>query len=86
MPNFEVPPTIFSWIPFFFFKQYIMIRNSISQAKFKNTETPQGCVLNSVLYNLFTSDLVGTHNNYTIVRFADDTSVIDLVTSGDETT
>ncbi|KAI3354709.1 hypothetical protein L3Q82_019204 [Scortum barcoo] len=43
-----------------------------------NTGAPQGCVLSPLLYSLFTHDCVATHSS--IVKFADDTTVIGLIT------
>ncbi|XP_063739694.1 titin-like [Eleginops maclovinus] len=50
-----------------------------------NTGAPQGCVLSPLLYSLFTHDCVATHSSNTIIKFADDTTVIGLITDGDET-
>ncbi|KAI3363562.1 hypothetical protein L3Q82_012171 [Scortum barcoo] len=50
-----------------------------------NTGAPQGCVLSPLLYSLFTHDCVATHSSNTIVKFADDTTVIGLITGDDET-
>ncbi|KAI3359959.1 hypothetical protein L3Q82_013840 [Scortum barcoo] len=38
-----------------------------------------------LLYSLFTHDCVATHSSNTIVKFADDTTVIGLITGDDET-
>ncbi len=38
-----------------------------------------------MLYTLFTHDCVATHPNNVIIKFADDTTVIDLITNNDET-
>ncbi|KAI3353974.1 hypothetical protein L3Q82_018464 [Scortum barcoo] len=46
---------------------------------------PGLCVLSPLLYSLFTHDCVATHSSNTIVKFADDTTVIGLITGDDET-
>ena len=42
-------------------------------------------MLSPLLYSLFTHDCVATHSSNTIVKFADDTTVIGLITDSDET-
>ncbi|XP_034095100.1 thymidine kinase, cytosolic isoform X2 [Gymnodraco acuticeps] len=49
------------------------------------TRAPQGCVLSPLLYSLFPHDCVATHSSNTIVKFADDTTIIGQITDGDET-
>jgi hypothetical protein len=44
-----------------------------------NTEAPQGYVLNPLLYSLFTHDCTARHNSNTIIKFADDTTVVGLI-------
>ncbi|KAI3363944.1 hypothetical protein L3Q82_001522 [Scortum barcoo] len=46
---------------------------------------PQGCVLSPLLYSLFTHDCMAAHSSNTIIKFADDTTVIGLITGDDET-
>ncbi|KAI3360621.1 hypothetical protein L3Q82_002487 [Scortum barcoo] len=43
-----------------------------------STDTPQGCVLSPALFTLFTSDCSTIHSTNTIVKFADDTTVVGL--------
>ena len=50
-----------------------------------NTGAPQGCVLSPLLYSLFTHDCVATHASNSVIKFADDTTVVGLITNNDET-
>ena len=50
-----------------------------------NTGAPQGCVLSPLLYSLFTHDCVAMHASNSIIKFADDTTVVGLITNNDET-
>ncbi len=46
--------------------------------------SPGGCVFSPLLYSLYTHDCT-THSSNVIVKFADDTTVIGLITDNDET-
>ena len=59
--------------------------NNTSAMLILNTGAPQGCVLNPVLYSLFTHNCVARHDYNTIIKFADDTTVVCLITENDET-
>ena len=50
-----------------------------------NTGAPQGCVLSPLLYSLFTHDCTARNDSSTIITFADDTTVVGLITDNDET-
>ena len=50
-----------------------------------NTGAPQGCVLSPLLYSLFTHDCMARHDSNAIIKFADDTTVVGLITDNDET-
>src|SRR4029434_10037392 len=45
----------------------------------------QGCVLSPLLYSLCTHDCTPTHPTNTIIKFADDTSVIGLIRDDEST-
>ena len=50
-----------------------------------NTGAPQGCVLSPLLHSLFTHNCVAKHDSNPIIKFADDTTVVGLITDNDET-
>ncbi len=50
-----------------------------------NVGAPQGCVLSPLLYSLYTHDFVSSHSSTSIVKFADDTVVLGLISNNDET-
>ncbi|KAI3363482.1 hypothetical protein L3Q82_012093 [Scortum barcoo] len=66
--------------------QAVRMGSTTSSTLTLNTGAPQGCVLSPRLYySLFTHDCVATHSSNTIIKFADDTTVIGLITGDDET-
>ena len=65
--------------------QVVRVGNNTSATLILNTGAPQGCVLSLLLYSLFTHDCVAKHDSNTIIKFADDTTVVGLITNNDET-
>ncbi len=65
--------------------QVVRMGNNTSSPLILNTGAPQGCVLSPLLYSLYTHDCTATHSSNVIVKFADDTTVIGLITYNDET-
>ena len=65
--------------------QVVRVGNNTSATLILNTWDPQGCVLSPLLYSLFTHDCVATHASNSIIKFADDTTVVGLITNNDET-
>ncbi|KAK3555163.1 hypothetical protein QTP86_010050 [Hemibagrus guttatus] len=49
------------------------------------TGIPQGCVLSPFLYSIFTHDCRPVYGSNSIIKFADDTTVIGLFSHNDET-
>ncbi len=75
-----------SWILDFLTGRSQVVRmGNTSSPLILNTGAPQGCVLSPLLYCLYTHDCTATHSSNVIVKFADDTTVIGLITDNDET-
>jgi hypothetical protein len=45
-----------------------------------NMGAHQVCVLSPVLYSLLTQDCIARHDSNTIIKFADDTTVVGMIT------
>ena len=57
----------------------VRVGNNTSATLIFNTGAPQGCVFSPLLYSLF------THDSNTIIKFADDTTVVGLITDNNKT-
>ena len=64
--------------------QVVKINSIVSSTIIMNTGTPQGCVLSLLLYSLFTNDCVSRHSSVPLLKFADDTTLVGLVSDSDE--
>ena len=64
--------------------QHVRLDHHCSSTLTINTGVPQGCVLSPFLYSLFTHDCRPVHGSNTIIKFADDTTVIGLIRNNDE--
>jgi hypothetical protein len=65
--------------------QVVRVSNNTSATLILNTGAPQGCMLSPLLYSLFIHHCSSKHNPNTIIKFADDTIVVGLITDNDET-
>ncbi len=65
--------------------QVVKIGQFTSNSITLNVGAPQGCVLSPLLYSLYTHDCVSSHSSTTIIKFADDTVVLGLISNNDET-
>ncbi|KAF0024967.1 hypothetical protein F2P81_021848, partial [Scophthalmus maximus] len=64
--------------------QSVRLGNHTSSTLILNTGVPQGCVLSPLHYSLFTYDFTPVHGSNTIVKFADNTTVVGLISNNDE--
>ncbi|KAM9776022.1 uncharacterized protein ACBT44_001186 [Syngnathus typhle] len=65
--------------------QVVRVDDKISASITLSTGPSQGCVLSPLLFTLLTHDCIATHSDNRIVKFADDTTLVGLITKGDET-
>jgi hypothetical protein len=80
-------PALCNWVLDFLTgrPQVVKVGNNISTSLNLNTGAPQGCVFSPLLYSLFTHDCVTMHTSNSIIKFADDTTVVCLIANNDET-
>lgn len=87
LSNLGFGSSLCSWILDFLSNrpQSVRMGEHTSSTLILNTGTPQGCVLSPILYSPFTHDCSTIHSTNTIVKFADDTTLIGLISDCDET-
>ncbi len=66
--------------------QVVKVGQFTSNSITLNIGVPEGCVLSPLLYSLYTHDCVPSHSSTSIVKFADGTVVLGLISNNDDTT
>jgi hypothetical protein len=76
-------PALCNWVLNFLTDrpQVVKVENNISIPLILNTGAPQGCVLSPLLYSLFTHDCMAMHASNSIIKFADHTTLVGLITT-----
>ena len=65
--------------------QVVRVGGGVTSGKLTlNIGSPQGCVLSPLLYNIYTHDCIATNSSNTIIKFADDTVVLGLISNNNE--
>ena len=79
--------TLCSWIHSFLTgrPQSVRVGEVTSSTLTLSTGAPQGCVLSPALFTLFTHDCTSIHPSNTTVKFADDTTIVGLISDNNET-
>jgi hypothetical protein len=65
-------------------KQYVKFNGIKSNIIVIDTGAPQGCVLSAILFIIYTYDCRSSSSNSIIIKYADDTVIIGLITKNEE--
>uniref|UniRef100_A0A8C1GTL4 Reverse transcriptase domain-containing protein n=1 Tax=Cyprinus carpio TaxID=7962 RepID=A0A8C1GTL4_CYPCA len=65
--------------------QAVRVGSNTSSTITLHTGAPQGCVLSPLLFTLLTHDCTSSHNSNLFIKYADDTTVVVLISNRDET-
>ncbi len=65
--------------------QSVRVGHNTSSTTTLSTGAPQGCVLSPLLFTLLTHDCTAKSSSNHIIKFADDTTVVGLISNNDET-
>ncbi len=66
--------------------QTVRVGHNTSSTTTLSTGAPQGCVLSPLLFTLLTHDCTAKFSSNHIIKFADDTTVVGLISNNDECT
>ncbi|KAK3569190.1 hypothetical protein QTP86_026472, partial [Hemibagrus guttatus] len=81
----NVPDSMCSWITDFLTdrRQFVRLGTHVSDLQHISTGSPQGCVLSLLLFSLYTNGCTSGHQSVKLLKFADDTTLISLISDGD---
>ncbi|KAK3529297.1 hypothetical protein QTP70_027733 [Hemibagrus guttatus] len=80
------PDSMCSWITDFLTdrRQFVRLGTHVSDLQHISTGSPQGCVLSPLLFSLYTNGCTSGHQSVKLLKFADDTTLIGLISDVDE--
>ena len=81
----SVPSDMMLWITDYLTSrsQFVVFQSLKSDTLYSNTGVPQGTVLAPLLSSLYTSDCRSSNESCSIVKYADDTVLIGLISDDD---
>ncbi len=79
--RFHLDDQLIMWILDFLTNrsQRVLVNNTFSDIRYTSTGSPQGCVLSPLLFILYTDDCRSTLPNCYLVKYADDTVLLSLL-------
>ncbi|KAK0141960.1 RNA-directed DNA polymerase from mobile element jockey [Merluccius polli] len=82
----QVDTGICNWILDFLTqrRQAVKVGSQTSRTISVSTGSPQGCVLSPLLFSLLTHDCAARHSTNHIIKYADDSTVVGLISDNDE--
>ncbi|KAK3510058.1 hypothetical protein QTP70_026788, partial [Hemibagrus guttatus] len=82
----NVPDSMCSWITDFLTdrRQFVRLGTHVSDLQHISTGSPQSCVLSPLLFSLYTNGCTSGHQSVKLLKFADDTTLIGLISDGNE--
>ena len=86
LSQLNVPDSTCRWITDFLSdrRQRVRLGKHVSDSRTISTGSPQGCVLSPLLFTLYTNSCTSSHQYVKLLKFADDTTLIGLISGGDE--
>ena len=85
--RYDVHPSLQLWILNFLTNrtQHVETSKGHSDKISINTAGPQGCVLSTFLFIVYTNDMRSPNQNSHIIKYADDTVILGLINNDNET-
>jgi len=86
LAQLSMPTAVCQWITSFLTDRQQIVRLGIytSSMRMISTGAPRRCVLSPLLFSLYTNDCTYKDPSVMLLKFADDTILIDLIQDGDE--
>src|SRR4029434_9193216 len=86
LSQLSVPDSTCRWITDFLSdrRQRVRLAKHVSDSRTISTGSPQGCVLSPLLFSLYTNRGPSSPQSIKHLKFADDTTLIGLISRGDE--
>ncbi len=86
LSQLNVPDSTCRWISDFLSdrRQHVKLGKHVSDSRTISTSSPQGCVLSPLQFSMYSNSCTSSHQSVKLPKFADDTTLIGLISDGDE--